>query len=118
MCGGRAQRGCQSGSYVSVVWCGSARRGRPRASWEQCVAKALASLGLHTAMHDLAVACAICGAWRSMLYKITHPSNEGFLLRRSHAAHQRHTSYMRWRAEWLAGRGMHTGPRALSDQSV
>jgi hypothetical protein len=25
---------------------------------------------------------------------------------------------MRWRAEWLAGRGMHSGPRALSDWFV
>jgi hypothetical protein len=98
---------------------GSARRGRPRASWEQCVVKDLASLGLPTAMHDLAGACAIRGAWRSMLYKITHPNSEGFpFVSRSHAAHQRHTSHMRWRAEWLAGRGMHSGPRALSDCSV
>jgi hypothetical protein len=71
---------------------GSARRGRPRASWEQCVGKDLACLGPPTAMHDLAGACTIRGAWRSMLYKVTHPSSEGFPFRRSHAAHQRHTS--------------------------
>jgi hypothetical protein len=37
---------------------------------------------------------------------------------RSCAAHQRHASRLRWRAEWLAGRGMHTGPWALSEKSV
>jgi hypothetical protein len=34
---------------------GSARRGRPCASWEQCGARNPASLGLPTAMHDLLV---------------------------------------------------------------
>ncbi len=94
---------------------GSARRGRPRASWEHCVTKDLESLGLPTTMLDLTGACAIRGAWRSMLYKITHPGSEVLPFRRSHAALQRHTSHLRWRAEWLARCGMHTGPRALSD---
>jgi hypothetical protein len=82
---------------------GSARRGRPRASWEQCVTKDLESLGLPTTMHDLTGACAIRGAWRSMLYKITHPGSEGLPFRRSRAAHQHHTSHLMRRAEWLAG---------------
>jgi hypothetical protein len=94
---------------------GSARRGRPRASWEQNVTEDLNSLGLPVTMHDLTGACAIRGAWRSMLYKITHPNSEGAPFPKSHDAHQRHTSYLRLRAEWLAGRGMHTAPRALSD---
>jgi hypothetical protein len=61
--------------------------------------------GPPTAMQDPAGAYAIRGAWRSMLYKVhTHTSSEGFPFRRTDAAHQRHTSHMRWPAEWLAGR--------------
>jgi hypothetical protein len=65
---------------------GSACRGRLRASWEQCVAKDLASLGLPTAMYDLAGACAIA-AHGAPCCTISHtPSTEGFPFRRSHAA--------------------------------
>lgn len=95
---------------------GAARRGRPRASWEGCVADDLESLGLPTSMHDLSGACAMRGAWRSRLYNITHPGADGPPIRRSRAAYQRHCTHLQWRANWLSGPACWDNrPRAMSD---
>jgi hypothetical protein len=96
---------------------GAARRGRPRVSWEQCVAHDLTSLGLPTSMQDLTDRCAVRGSWRSMLYKVTHPNADGLPFHRSRASYQRHLSHMQWRARMLqvSWQGIHDGPRAMSD---
>jgi hypothetical protein len=49
-----------------------ARRGHPLLSWEACVHQDLLDLDLPTSMQELKAMCAQRGAWRSMLYKLTH----------------------------------------------
>jgi hypothetical protein len=69
-------------------------------SWEQCVTRDLEALGQPKKMYDMQAACALCGAWRSMLYRVTHPHAVGVpFWRPPDATH--HSSSMRQRADTL-----------------
>lgn len=101
---------------------GAARRGRPRASWESCIAQDLDAMGLPLCMHDLSAHCDIRSSWRSMVYKITHPHADGLPFHRSQASHQRHMAHVQWRAGRLQPPAMSMSDlmarqamRALSD---
>jgi hypothetical protein len=97
---------------------GSAPRGAPPMSWENCVEKDLQALGQPTNMHDLNRVCALRGPWRSMLYKLTHPHSSGVSYRRPHNI-PRHTStmHLRQHADTLPFQAAWSSyaPRALSD---
>ena len=86
---------------------GAAHPGAPRVSWEKCVTQDLTALQLPTSMHELKGVCELRGAWRGMLYKLTHPDAVRVPARRSGAAPQ--LRHMQQRAERLQPRARCTG---------
>lgn len=56
-------------------------RGRPPVRWQHCVHSDLQRLGLPHQMDDLRGYCFMRGAWRSMVYRVTHPDAVGAPLR-------------------------------------
>lgn len=72
-------------------------RGRPPVRWQDCVHSDLQRLGLPHQMDDLRGYCLMRGAWRSMVYRVTHPEAVGAPLRfsRSSSHYRQQQSLMR-----------------------
>jgi hypothetical protein len=72
-------------------------RGRPPMRWQNCVHSDLQRLELPHKMDDLRGYCLMRGAWRSMVYRVTHPGAVGAPLQRSRAPshYRQHLSLMR-----------------------
>jgi hypothetical protein len=60
--------------------------GRPTVRWQDCVHSDLQRLGLPHEMNDLRGYYLMKGAWRSMVYRVTHPDAVGAPLKRSRSS--------------------------------
>jgi hypothetical protein len=71
--------------------------GRPPVRWQHCVRSDLERLKLPLKMDDLRGLCFVRGAWRSMVYRVTHPDAVGAPLQlpRSSSDYRQRQSLMR-----------------------
>jgi hypothetical protein len=71
-------------------------RGRPPIRWQQCVRNDLQQKNLPHKMDDLRRYCLLRGAWRSRVYRVTHPDAAWFPLQHScSSSRHRQQSLMR-----------------------
>lgn len=72
-------------------------RGRPPVRWQDCVHNDLQQLGLPHQMDGLRGYCLMRGAWRSMVYRVTHPDAVGAPMRTSRPSshHRQQQSLLR-----------------------
>jgi hypothetical protein len=71
-------------------------RGRPPVRWQNCIHSDLQRQELPHKMDDLCGICLMRGAWRSRIYRITHPDAVGAPLQHSRSSsHHRQQSLLR-----------------------